>query len=58
MSRYLECGCNLPANEIKASMQLLQHIQDKVAVIRAEFLWDNDKALAQDDTCQKVSSSL
>ncbi|XP_026323158.1 MICOS complex subunit Mic60-like [Hyposmocoma kahamanoa] len=54
VSRYLECGCQLPKNEVQSSKQMLQEFKDKISVIRAEFIWDNDRALAEDEHWQKV----
>lgn len=37
---------------------MLQEFKNKISVIRAEFIWDNDRALAEDEHWQKVCTLM
>lgn len=54
MYRYMDCGCQLPKDEIQGTKRMLQEFKDKINEIRTEYIWDNDKALAEDEHWQSV----
>ncbi|KAM3960705.1 MICOS complex subunit Mic60 [Aphomia sociella] len=58
LTRYFECGVQVPSETMHNTRSLINEIQDKIKAMMLEYQWQNDKSIALDAQWQMVEELI